>query len=109
MKYIVTHPKGNARAILVCIKNQMPFIFNSEKEVVLTAPTKIGINTLIKAGVKVSKPGQGACCEVESQPEEVAVPVPVAEAAVSPSIPQRSSQRGSGLMSRWFQSLLDKY
>ena len=109
MKYIVTHPKGNAHTILICIKNQMPFIFNSEKEVVLTEPTKIGINTLIKAGATVSKPGQVVCYQVESQPEDVAVLATVTEATVTQGIPQRSSQRGGGRMSRWFQSLLDKY
>ncbi len=109
MKYIVDHPKGYRHAITVCIKNQIPFIFNSEKEVVLTGPTKIGINTLIKAGAKVSKPGQVACCQVESQPEDVAAPIPATKATFPQGIPQRSSQRGGGRMSRWFQSLLDKY
>ena len=67
MKYVVTHPQGNARAILICIKNQMPFIFNSAREVVLTEPTKTGIDTLIKAGATVAKPDRGEICVLDSQ------------------------------------------
>ena len=67
MKYIVTHPKGNAHAILICIKNQMPFIFNSAKEVVLTGPSKTGIDALIKAGATVAKPDRGEICILDSQ------------------------------------------
>ncbi len=67
MKYIVDHPKGYRHAIKVCIKNQIPFIFNSEKEVVLTGPTKTGIDTLIKSGATVAKPDRGETCVLGSQ------------------------------------------
>ena len=69
MKYIVNHPKGYRHAIKACIENQMPFILNSAKEVVLTAPTKIGIDALIKAGTTVAKPDQGEICVLDNQRE----------------------------------------
>ena len=104
MKYIVTHPKGNARAILVCIKNQMPFIFNSAKEVVLTAPTKIGIDPLIKAGAMVAKPDRGEICVLDSQQDDDGT----AQAAPDTDF-QPTTQPAHGILghiSKWFHQKL---
>ena len=72
MKYIVNHPKGYRHAIMACIQNQMPFILNSAKEVVLTEPTKTGIDALICVLDSQREGGETAqdASSTETQPDE---------------------------------------
>ncbi|MBR4518660.1 MAG: hypothetical protein IKO65_06640 [Victivallales bacterium] len=102
MKYTVSHPKGNARAILFCIRNQIPFIFNTEKEVVLTEPSKTGIDTLIKSGATVSKPERGEICILDSQQNSEGA---ARDASDTTGI-QPANQPAHGILalfSKWFQ------
>lgn len=101
MKYIVNHPKGYRHAIMACIQNQMPFILNSAKEVVLTEPTKTGIDALIKAGTTVAKPDQGEICVLDSQREGNKT---VQDAADPDTQPDEPPARGLlDHISKWFQ------
>ena len=102
MKYIVDHPKGYRHAIKVCIQNQMPFILSSAKEVVLTAPTKIGIDALIKAGTTVAKPDQGEICVLDSQ-REGGETAPDASSAKTQPVEPPPPHSLLDHISKWFQ------
>ena len=104
MKYIVNHPKGYRHAIKACIENQMPFILNSAKEVVLTEPTKTGIDALIKAGTTVFKPDQGEICVLDSPQEGDETAQDASDTGTQPD-----AQPPHGLLdhiSKWFQRKL---
>lgn len=72
MKYFVKHPSGIARAVRLCIEQQMPFILDSQKSIELVMPSRQGINALIAAGAKVTKASRNGETQQECQPDEEA-------------------------------------
>ena len=70
MKYFVKHPSGIARAVRLCIEQQMPFILDSQKAIELVMPSRQGINALIAASAKVTKASRNGETQLECQPDE---------------------------------------